>query len=118
MRIEGKRRYEVLSRDEHKCQICLKSFPTLELHHLIPLKQNGSDSPDNLISVCRKCHNLIELSRKGRKKTGVIPSSTIRIKEVTKSRMDSLILPKSNYDEIINMALDSLQDKVSVKTGG
>jgi len=48
----------------------------------------------------------------------MVRTTTIRIKETTKQRMDSIPLGKSTYDTIINKGLDYLVDKVSVKTGG
>lgn len=51
----------------------------------------------------------------------MVRTTTIRIKETTKERLDSIPLPKTTYDKIINKALDYLVnnvDKVSVKYGG
>ena len=30
--------------------------PYLEVHHIIPLSQNGEDSVDNTIALCPNCH--------------------------------------------------------------
>jgi len=46
------RRELVLTRDRHTCQEC-GSQEDLVVHHI-----NGpSDDPDNLITLCRQCHN-------------------------------------------------------------
>lgn len=54
-----------------KCELC-GSTRELELHHVIPVVCGGSDSPENLILVCKKCHALLtpksELTRIGLKK--------------------------------------------------
>ncbi len=48
----------VLWRDGHKCRSCFgKTKDTvLEVHHLVQRKDGGSDRPDNLITLCKTCH--------------------------------------------------------------
>ena len=45
----------VLYRDGHICQHCGKSNTILNVHH-IESRQTGGNSPDNLITLCEKCH--------------------------------------------------------------
>lgn len=45
----------VLERDGYKCRIC-GSDKGLEVHHILPRKLGGTDHPENLITLCRKCH--------------------------------------------------------------
>jgi len=46
----------VLYRDNHTCQHCGKSKDTvLNVHH-IESRRTGGDRPDNLITLCEKCH--------------------------------------------------------------
>lgn len=49
----------VLWRDGHKCRNCggKTKDDVLEVHHLIQRKDGGSDRPDNLITLCRTCHD-------------------------------------------------------------
>lgn len=49
----------VLWRDGHKCRNCSgKTKDTvLEVHHLVQRKDGGSDRPDNLITLCKTCHD-------------------------------------------------------------
>ena len=49
----------VLWRDGHKCRSCFgKTKDTvLEVHHLVQRKDGGSDRPDNLITLCKTCHD-------------------------------------------------------------
>lgn len=51
-------RYYVFARDGYKCQIC-GSKEHLRLHHIVYRgpKHQGSNMPDNLITVCEKCHS-------------------------------------------------------------
>jgi hypothetical protein len=50
----------VLARDGHICQWCKgkSKDPILNVHH-IESRQIGGDSPDNLITLCETCHDLI-----------------------------------------------------------
>ncbi|MBD9578630.1 HNH endonuclease [Pseudomonas sp. PDM23] len=56
---------EVLLRAEGKCEGCKEpapfkrksdSSPYLEVHHRIPLAQNGEDTVKNAIALCPNCH--------------------------------------------------------------
>lgn len=33
------------------------------VHHIVPLSEGGSNSVDNLMSVCRKCHAQVHVER-------------------------------------------------------
>jgi hypothetical protein len=54
----------VLYRDNHTCQNCKgkSKDPVLEVHHIIS-RQTGGDSPDNLITLCKTCHNKVSLGK-------------------------------------------------------
>lgn len=54
------RRY-VLDRDGHCCQMC-KTDEYLEVHHIRPRSTGGGDNEENLIVLCRKCHDIAELN--------------------------------------------------------
>ena len=45
----------VLYRDNHTCQCCKKSNLVLQVHH-IETRKTGGNRPDNLITLCKKCH--------------------------------------------------------------
>jgi HNH endonuclease len=58
----------VLFRDAHRCQWChgkLKD-PILHVHH-IESRKTGGDSPENLITLCETCHNLIHRTHQEQK---------------------------------------------------
>src|SRR5215208_5338467 len=57
----NKIRQQVLERDDYTCQICLKKIETLAANHIIPQRLKGLDSLNNLFSVCRTCHDIVEL---------------------------------------------------------
>ena len=48
----------VIYRDNHQCQYCKKSNIPLNVHHIKPRKDGGTDKPDNLITLCETCHQL------------------------------------------------------------
>ena len=52
---------EVLERDNYTCQICGFSGKSvnLDIHHIIPKSAEGSDSLDNLTTVCNNCNSSI-----------------------------------------------------------
>lgn len=47
----------VFERDNYTCQICKKKEGILQTHHIIERKDGGSDRPDNLATVHKKCHD-------------------------------------------------------------
>lgn len=61
-------RQTVLERDDHQCQFCgvteeqhkEEMGRSLDIHHVIPRRSGGSDSLENLISVCVECHRTLE----------------------------------------------------------
>jgi hypothetical protein len=49
----------VLERDGHQCRICGTSDRQLEVHHATPQSEGGSDDPENLLTLCDRCHTLV-----------------------------------------------------------
>lgn len=58
----------VLFRDHHCCQWCRgkSKHPILTVHH-IESRKTGGDSPDNLIALCKACHNLVHRTQQEHK---------------------------------------------------
>ncbi len=52
-----KLRSQILQRDGWRCQFC-GAMSNLEVHHKIFRSQSGSDSEENLITLCWACHAL------------------------------------------------------------
>lgn len=46
----------ILHRDSYKCQKCKKKNLKLHIHHKVFRSKGGSNSPDNLITLCKQCH--------------------------------------------------------------
>ncbi|MFA6813584.1 MAG: RNA-guided endonuclease IscB [Bacteroidaceae bacterium] len=51
----------VLSRDNYTCQYCKgkSKDPKLQCHHIIFRSNNGTNTPENLITLCETCHNAL-----------------------------------------------------------
>jgi hypothetical protein len=49
-----------------QCVMCGEDNPhILEEHHIIPRSKNGSNNPENLITLCANCHKKIHRGEKG-----------------------------------------------------
>lgn len=51
-------RQKVFEKYGHKCVRC-GSIEQIEVHHKIPLKDGGTNDIDNLIPICRSCHQNV-----------------------------------------------------------
>ncbi|MEK7280727.1 MAG: HNH endonuclease [Chloroflexota bacterium] len=51
---------QVLARDGWCCKRC-GGLTELQVHHIQPRSQLGSDNPTNLITLCARCHREIHL---------------------------------------------------------
>ena len=50
-------RKAVYRRDGYRCALC-DSTRFLQIHHVVPRGQGGTNSPHNLICLCSDCHAL------------------------------------------------------------
>lgn len=52
-----RRRIQVLARDNCRCTACGETWVNyLEVHHIVPLGDGGTNDLSNLITLCRLCH--------------------------------------------------------------
>ena len=51
----------VLKRDKYCCYRC-EVKTNLSVHHILPRERGGSENMNNLITLCYKCHDIVELS--------------------------------------------------------
>ena len=64
-------RAHVLQQAGGRCELCLKAAPFrsidgqpfLEVHHVVPLGQGGSDRVSNAAAICPNCHRRCHLGR-------------------------------------------------------
>ena len=66
------RRSAILHRDNYTCQCCGKKNCRLEVHHIKFKSQGGTDDEENLITLCKDCHDgvhtgIIVLNKKPKK---------------------------------------------------
>lgn len=64
-RLRPKHKKRILDRDGHQCKMCRKKqsdCPEIELqaHHIRPFAQGGLTIDENLITLCRECHEGLE----------------------------------------------------------
>ena len=53
----------ILRRDKRRCKRCNLRGTTdnpLSVHHVIPRAEAGTDDFENLLTLCRSCHNWVE----------------------------------------------------------
>ncbi len=117
----------VLSRDNYTCQHCKgkSKDPKLQCHHIIFRSNGGTDTPDNLITLCSTCHQKLhegkikhsgKLSKtKHTTEVGIIKSqikkSEWNFKETfgyeTKFKREfKLKLPKTHYNDGVAICCD------------
>lgn len=92
---------KVLQRDEMTCQICYKDAD--HVHHIIPKRMGGLDVLENLTSVCRRCHKLIELVQFIEYNDN--DSRMVRLKEDTYLHMRQYVNLDRTFDDVLREAL-------------
>ena len=70
------RRSAILHRDNYTCQRCGKKNCRLEVHHIKFRRNGGTDDEENLITLCKECHDgvhtgTIFLNKKPKKSKGL-----------------------------------------------
>jgi len=71
----------ILYRDNYKCQLCGNSGVPLVVHHIGYWKQDRTNRPDNLITLCTQCHSSTNHAENG--KLYGMKSATRTLKEAT-----------------------------------
>lgn len=51
---------QALVRDNYCCQYCGKNKYRLEVHHIVPWSISANNNLENLVTVCRFCHYIVE----------------------------------------------------------
>ena len=65
-----KTRARILKRDRHLCIPCMaggRPTPATEVHHVKAKADGGTDDPENLVSICRECHDKATTQAKGQR---------------------------------------------------
>jgi hypothetical protein len=121
----------VLTRDKYVCQNCKGKLKDskLEIHHIIFRSKGGSDASENLITLCKTCHDdlhkgKISLANNGKVKTSLkhatqmnsirvqllklLPEATETFGYITKQNRWELGLSKEHYNDAITIACRGL----------
>ncbi len=127
----------VLDRDKYTCHNCKGKSKDrrLEVHHIVFRKDGGSDEQENLITLCKTCHDSLhngDIVLKGGKVKGQLKHATqmnsIRMQLlrllpqaeetfgfITKEHRQVMDLPKEHYMDAV--AIASQGNNVRFKTG-
>jgi hypothetical protein len=120
----------VLNRDKYICQNCKgKSKDSrLHVHHIIFRSNNGGDEPENLITLCKKCHDDVHLCRISLKFLGkvkgtlkhatqmnvirkqllkIFPNAEETFGYITKEHRQLSGLEKTHYNDAVIIAIQS-----------
>lgn len=123
----------VLDRDNYKCQHCKgkSNEKRLEVHHIVFRSNGGTDAPDNLITLCKCCHEGLhdgkfEIKGKPSKTKhathiSIIKSQLKKLWEFTETfgyltkyvREKVLSLPKTHYNDGVAIATDNPEVQLS-----
>lgn len=49
-------RQQVLEQDRYRCMVCDTYPKEKHVHHIVPISKFGSNHPNNLITLCYRCH--------------------------------------------------------------
>ena len=127
------RRKAVLHRDNYTCQCCGKKNCQLQTHHIIFRSHGGTDDENNMITLCKECHEgihngTIVLDKKPKKKNlkyathmSIIRSRLLKrypdaietFGFVTSENRNHLKLEKDHYIDACVIASGGLEIKVS-----
>ena len=102
--LSPKKRFEVLKRDNFRCQYCGRNWKdvTLEVDHIIPESKWGTDDMSNLVACCRECNM-------GKWNTEIDEVSTSKIREADLG--DRII--KEFYEERNKLKLGTIDQRTS-----
>jgi 5-methylcytosine-specific restriction endonuclease McrA len=121
----------VLHRDSYKCKKCKKKNLKLHVHHIVFKSKGGTDTPDNLITLCEFCHEDLHAGKfdlKGkRSKTkhateiGIIKSQLKKLWDFEETfgyetkfkREQHLELPKTHINDAISICCEEGEVVVS-----
>lgn len=56
-RLKAKKKCKELA--DNMCELCYAKDTKLDVHHVIPVEEGGTDDQDNLVCLCRHCHKVI-----------------------------------------------------------
>lgn len=116
----------VLNRDNYTCQKCKTKEGKLHVHHIVFRSQGGSNSPENLITLCENCHNKLhkgEFTFKGKSsitkhatEIGIIKSQLKKIFGMFEETFG--YITKYNREQILKLTKTHFNDAIAICCGG
>lgn len=108
--ISKKLRFDVFKRDNFICQYCGRQPPSavLEVDHIVPVSDGGTNNIDNLIAACFDCNR-----GKGATSLETTPDSVARRAEIAKERkqqLDEFIKLQRQMKKREDTDIDTLED--------
>ena len=86
----------VLTRDGYTCQQCKAKHVRFEVHHIIFRSNGGSDDANNLITLCKPCHDgvhdgSVNLKKEGVKKGNLLFATQMNVirKQLLKAHLEA-----------------------------
>ena len=96
MAFSEKVKKEARKLSDGKCVICKKEV-ALEIHHIIPQEENGTDTLDNAAPLCANCHEIYGGNPTKRKLIRQLRDNWYeRVREASKD-IDKLVELKNSY---------------------
>lgn len=111
----SKLRTQVLERDQFKCTKCKINFKNLHVHHIIPKRKGGADCLENLITLCEKCHRVIEPIRSLDYGYKVTSGKMIKLKIDTYNELKELGRFGESMDTLLTRLMDTIEGKKDKK---
>lgn len=117
--ISKKIRFEVFKRDSFRCQYCGSAAPDvlLEIDHIKPVKEGGTNDITNLITACKDCNvgkgaRLID-------DNSVIEKQRKQLEELNERRLqlEMMMQWREGLRDLESQRLDIIEDKLTEFTG-
>lgn len=126
------KREAVIERDRGQCVNCGAPGPdtTLDVHHIVPRGQGGSDKLSNLVLLCRQCHDAVhgegtaptvQFSSTGEMRSDSFKTYLRFFSELPTARFDSQEkvwrVPKADFERVVQ-SIDTPSESSAVADGG
>ena len=112
-------RFDVFKRDSFKCQYCGRSAPDviLEVDHIVPVAEGGTNDPLNLVTSCRDCNR--GKSAKLLSDTTIIDKQRKQLEDMNEMReqTEMLIQWKQELLTMSETQVDAIDALIEIITG-
>jgi hypothetical protein len=120
----------ILNRDDYTCQHCKGKCKDskLEIHHIIFRRNGGSDDAENLIVLCKTCHDKLHDGEITLKKNGKVKGQLKHATQMNSIRQQLLrLIPKAEetfgfvtkeHRQLMNLPKEHCYDAVAIASQG